>query len=588
MEALLVGLICLAAIALFVSERMAPDIVALLVLCALVVLDLVKPGEAMGGFASAATITVGAMFVLAAGLRDTGALRWLAQLLAVVGTNGPLLLVATMLVAAGISAFINNTAAVAVLIPVVLAAAHRRGVSAQKLLLPLSYASQFGGVCTLIGTSTNLLVNSLAIGGGFVGFGMFDFAPVGLLLVLCGTGYMILVGWFLLPNRPVPESLEDAYALRDYVCAMAVPPDTPWVGKTLEQLNLSRYPNVALVEIIRGDSRLLPDRVTGLRALDVLVFEGGAQALLEVASREHLTLAGGDDRKPVVLEGPGLQLLEVLVPPNSRGVGRTLAQVEASWIKRASVLAIARRGDIRHEQLGTVPLRVGDALLLLVGADELAAVRDDGDFILLSARHDPLTHHRKAPLALAIVASVIAFAAAGWLPVEIAAVLGGVAMVLSQCITSDRAYRAIDLRVLVLLGAMLPLGLVLERSGAARALVDGTLRLMPQGDPIVALALIYLVTAALTEVVSNNATAVLMTPIALVLASQLGVSSAPFLVAVAFAASTSFSTPIGYQTNTMVYATGNYAFRDFLKVGMPLNLLFWVVSVWAIPHWFPF
>jgi di/tricarboxylate transporter len=272
----------------------------------------------------------------------------------------------------------------------------------------------------------------------------------------------------------------------------------------------------------------------------------------------------------------------------ARAVGRPLSALDRPWASRTVAVAIARQDTVLHAGLADVPLVAGDALLLLVSGSDVPALRDDADFIVLSERDNPTTRRRRAPLALAIVAAVVVVAAAGWLPIEIAALLGAAAMAVGRCIGVDRLYRSVELRVLVLLAAMLPLGIAIEKTGAADAVVKSAFALLPMDHPVLALAVIYGLTMVMTEVITNNATAVLMTPIALALAEQLGVQPAPFLVAVAFAASTSFSTPIGYQTNTMVYAAGGYGFADFLKVGVPLNLLFWGVSVWAIPRWFPF
>lgn len=608
MDAALVGLIALGAVVLFLRERFPPDIVAVLVLGSLAVLGLVSPQEAISGFSSPATIAVGAMFVLSAGLRETGAMDNLARLLHKFGRNGPMLLLTTMVMVAAVSGFINNTAAVAVFLPVVLAVARQRQVSASKLLIPLSYASQFGGVCTLMGTSTNLLVNSLAIGAGLASFGMFDFTPIGLLLVGTGILYQLLIGWWLLPNRPPVAAAGDAYALREYLFALTVPAESRIVGRMVQQAGVGAGRDLVLVEVVRAGKRLLAQPALALEAGDQLLLRGRAEALFEYAQLHGLRLeqeaaseASGSDparTQPVGaampgpggvgLEGDGLQLVEVIVAPLARARGRPLLAIDSAWIGRAAVIALARRDSVLHTGLSTTPLEPGDALLLLVAASDMAALREDPDFIVLSSREHPVERRRRAPLAVAIVLGVVTVAASGWMPVEIIALLGAAAMAIFRCVGIDRLYRHVELRVLVLLAAMLPLGIAMEKSGAAAMLVKGALAVLPHGEPLFALAVIYGLTALLTEIISNNATAVVMTPIALSLAQQLGVQPTPFLVAVAFAASTSFSTPIGYQTNTMVYATGGYAFRDFLRVGVPLNLLFWVVSVWAIPRWFPF
>lgn len=585
MDAFLVGAITLLAICLFIRETFPPDVVAVLVLGSLVVLGLITPREAVSGFSSSATIAVGAMFILSAGLRETGALDGVARLLVQVGRNGPLLLFGTMLVMAPISSLINNTAAVAVLMPVVILAARRRQIAASKILIPLSYASQFGGVCTLIGTSTNLLVNSLAVSAGLAGFGMFDFLPVGLIIVATGMLYLMTIGWWLLPNRAVSQEPGDAYAIREYICALRVPEDSHLAGKTIAQTKLGRSDNV-LLELVRDGKRILPHSASVIEAGDLLIFQGAVDSLLEIARREGLWLdraAAGVD-----LEGDGLQLVEVVVAPSASAQGRPFCAIDAGWVHRSTPIAIGRRGNVLHANLTIVPLQPGDAMLLLVAAEQMPALRADFDFIIVSARDNPAELRRRAPLAIAIVVAVVTVAALGWLPVEIVALLGAAAMAIGRCVSIDRLYRYVELRVLVLLAAMLPLGIAMDKTGAAAIVVQGAFDLLPAAQPIIALAVVYALTSILTEVLTNNATAVLMAPIAIATAEQLGVQPTPFLVAVAFAASTSFSTPIGYQTNIMVYSAGGYVFRDFLRVGIPLNVLFFFVSVWAIPRWFPF
>lgn len=585
MEVWLVSLIVVGAIVLFVWEVFPPEVVALLVLGSLVASGLVTTQQALAGFGNPATIAVAAMFVLSAGLRETGALDAVGRALTAVGVNGPTLLLATAATIAAVSAFINNTAAVAVFLPIVLAAARRRDVPSSKLLIPLSYASQFGGVCTIVGSSTNLLVSSLAIEAGYPAFGFFEFAPIGVLLVGVGTLYLVTIGWWLLPANRTPASLEDSYSLRGYLVALTVPGGSRAVGRTLEQLRGKDAAAIEIVEVLRDHQRLLAHPGLAVEAGDVLFAEGPADALFELSRRNELPL----ERSGVAaLEGGELQLVEVVVSPNARAVGSSLARGALPVLSRAAVVAIASRGEVRHADLRRTPLIGGDVLLLLVDADGFAALREDQELIVLSARANPIERTRRAPLAIAIVVVAIALAALGVLPIAITGMLGGALMVVTRCLPLERAYRSVELRVVVLIAAMLPLGVAIEQTGVAREIVSGGGELLPTGSPWIALALIYGATMLLTEFISNNAAAVLVAPIAIALAHELGVSAMPLLAAVAFAASTSFSTPIGYQTNTMVYGTGGYRFRDFVRVGVPLNLLFWIVSVIALPYVFPF
>lgn len=583
MEIVLVLAVCVAALAAFVRQVMPPDVVAVGVLVSLAVLGLVTTEQALSGFASSATISVAAMLVVSAGLRETGALDAVGRLLLRAGRHGLLLLLTVIALAAFVSAFVSNTATVAVLMPLVLLAARRNALSSSKLLIPLSYASQFGGVCTLVGTSTNLLVDSLARTGGHRGFAMFEFAPLGVALLGIGSAYIALTSWWLLPSRRSPGALEDEYALREYLFALRVAADSPLVGHASLAAAGSSAANVTLVEIRSGESRFLPARLRSIQAGDVLVLEGAADTVLELARRAGLRA----EADVGALVGDGLQLVELVVAPGARCAGRPLAAIEAPWLADAVPLAVASAGRIRHVDLGALVLQPGDALLLLLRPSAIGALREDRDFVLLTSRDNPIERRARAPLAVGIAVAVVGAATLGLLPLPVAALAGALAMVATRCLGGDRAYRALDLRVLLLIAAMVPLGLALQTTGAARALVDATIAVLPS-EPIVVLATVYGLTMLLTELVSNAATAALMTPIALALAHRLGVDPTPLLVAVAFAASTSFSTPIGYQTNTIVYNAGGYEFRDFLRIGVPLNLLFWIASVWLIPRFFPF
>lgn len=584
MEIAVVLLICAGALVAFVRQALPPDVVAVAVLVSLAATGLVSSDQALSGFSSPATIAVGAMLVVSAGLRETGALDVLGRLLLRAGRNGSLLLLTVVVLAASVSAFVSNTATVAVLMPLVLLAARRKGLSASRFLVPLSYASQFGGVCTLVGTSTNLLVDSLARGGGHRGFGMFEFAPLGLALLGIGTAYLALTSWWLLPSRRRPSGgLEDDYALREYLFALRVADDSPLVGHASLTGAGQRASGITLVEIKREGVRFLPAPLRSIRAGDVLVIEGAADSVLELA--RYAKLHGEGDVG--VLGGDGLQLVEAVVAPGARCIGQPLFRAQTPWLADAVPLAAASSGLMRHLDLGALVLQPGDALLFLVRPEAINALREDRDFVLLTSRDNPIERRTRAPLAVGIAVAVVTATTLGLLSLPVAALAGAVAMVATRCLGGDRAYRALDLRILLLIAAMVPLGLALQVTGAAKALVDGVVALLP-ASPIFVLAAVYGLTMILTEVVSNAATAALMTPIAMALAHRIGVDPTPLLVAVAFAASTSFSTPIGYQTNTMVYNAGGYEFRDFLRIGIPLNLLFWAASVWLIPRFFPF
>jgi di/tricarboxylate transporter len=586
LEAALTFAVLLGTVALFVSEKLSVDVVALLALAALLVLGLVSPEQALSGFASQATITVAAMFVLSAALSKTGALRAVARLFSRLRTPGRFTLV-VMLCLGALSAFVNNTAAMAVFLPLVLASAARNKFSASKVLIPMSYAAQMGGVCTLIGTSTNLLVDSIARDLGHPGFGLFDFGLLGLATMAVGFVYLLLVGRHLLPSHRQGE-LSENYELGKYMTELRVLEGSPLIGKSVAEAKLGERFGVFVLELLRGDEQVWSPRAQKLQANDVLLVRGDWQKLTDMRAETKLALEPEFKLKDAQFEAPDQVLTEAMVAPGSRFVGHTLSELDFQWHYNATVLAIHRRGEVLRNTLRQARLNVGDVLLMLARADEMPHLRRNRNFIVLSAREDDTAQRRRAWLALATMATVVAVAAAGWLPIVTSSIIGCVAVVLFGCLEPEEAYEAIDWRVIVLLAGVLPLGIALQSSGAADLLVEGALALIGSGSPLLALAMIYLLTATLTEAMSNNAAAVLLAPIAFATAQALGVSPTPFLVAVAFAASTSFATPVGYQTNTMVYSVGGYRFADFMRIGLPLNLVFWALAVTLIPRLFPF
>jgi di/tricarboxylate transporter len=587
MAIVLVSIIVLAAVVLFATEKLSMDVVALLVLGALTVTGLVTPAEGISGFSNPATLTVAAMFVLGAGLNRTGALAALGQALIRHGRTELWLLLLVMAGAALVSPFINNTATVAVFLPLVTGAAASRKISASRLLIPLSFASQFGGVCTLIGTSTNLLVSSIAARSGVGAFGMFEFTGLGLVMVAAGLVYFLVLGRWLLPRRR-PEPLTEAYGLGEYIAELRVAAGSPLLGKTVIEARLGEVHDITVLEILRGDRKIWFPPDEPLREGDVLLVRGAVKELFKLKNSVGLELEPAFKLQDQQLRGEEMELVEVLLQPQSRLARHTLKEIDFHWRYKTVVLALHRRGTVLRDKLAKVPLRSGDALLLLGSGPAIARLRDDDNFVVLEPRRDLVLDRRKAPLALGIVGLVVLLAALKVFPIVVTALLGCAAMVLARCLRPQDAYRAIDWKVIVLLAGILPLGMALEKTGAARTLVDFGLGAAHGASPVIVLTVLYLLTALLTEFMSNNAAAVLLAPLAISTAHQLGLDPKPFLVAITFAASTSFATPVGYQTNTMVYNAGGYRFSDFLKVGIPLNVIFCALAAYFIPKFWPF
>lgn len=592
MELVLVFIVLVLTMILFITEKFPVDLVAMMVLAMVVVTGLVTVEEGVSGFSNPATITVGAMFVLSAGLQRTGALQALARLLTRFGKHPFVLLLLLIPAAALPSAFINNTPVVAVFLPLVLAVCAKRNFSPSKFLIPLSYASQFGGVCTLIGTSTNILVSALSERAGHGAFSMFEFTPLGLIMVGAGTLYFVTIGYWLLPERRGEELLA-AYQLGEYLTELRVMPGSSLIGQTVVAAQFGKLHDVTVVEIIRAQEKLFSPLAEPIREGDILLVRGQVKDLLELKTTFRLEIEPEVKLRDAALRAGNLALVETVVPPQSPLVGHTLRELNFRRQFNAIVLALQRRGQTIRSQLRDLRLRVGDALLLLGPKEDIARLRQEDHLVVLEPVDEPALRRHRAPLAILVVAMVVLAASLPWfggrpLPILATAVMGCVALVVMRVISLEEAYSAIDWRVIFLLAGILPLGIALEKTGAAKFLAQQGVNLVGDLGPWAVLAMLYVLTAVLTEFMSNNAAAVLLTPIAISTAVTMGLSPKPFLVAIMFAASTAFATPVGYHTNTMIYNPGGYRFTDYMKVGIPLNLLFAALAIYFIPRFFPF
>ncbi|MDE0187719.1 MAG: SLC13 family permease [bacterium] len=573
-------------VALFVSEKYPLDIVAMLGLGVLLVLGLVTPQEGFSGFSNPATLTVAAMFILSAGLQRTGATTTVGRLMVRFSRNHFTALVVIMVTVTVMSAFVNNTAAVAVFIPLVTILAARRKLSASKLLIPLSYASQFGGVCTLIGTSTNLLVSSISEEAGYGAFTMFEFSRMGLVLFVAGAAFFLLFGRWLLPDRQTPE-LAAAYQLGEYITELRVRQGSPLVGKSVLESRLGEDHDITVLRVLNtGEDGWAPLRRT-LQPDDVLLVRGSLTDLIRLRGTMGLRINADFELRDETLQTEDLRLVQALVAPDSGLIGHTLKEVDFRNRYRALVLGIRRRGKTTNKKLSSVKLGLGDALLLQAHEAEIRELRSGDDLIILNEVPGSLLRH-KAPLAIGILVTVVGLAAFDLVPILVAALLGSVALVMTRVLRPEDVYRAINWQVIFLLAGVLPLGVAMHTSGAAGWLAEQTVGLVGDMGPVAVLAAFYVLTAIMTETMSNAAAAVLLAPIAISTAEQIGADPRPFLMAITFAASTGFSTPVGYQTNTMIYIPGGYRYTDFLRAGMPLNLIFCILSVIFIPRFWAF
>ncbi len=584
-EIILVLCVVAGAVYLFVTEKLRIDVTAIVILVALLALRLIPARAALYGFANPATATVASMFVLSAGLSRTGLVDWLVRRLDRLAGNGELQLMLVLCLAiAFLSAFVVNTATVAIFIPVATVLARRRKIAESRILMPLSFASQFGGVCTLVGTSTNILVNSIAVSSGLPAFGLFEFARLGLIMAGVGIVYLIVVGRWLLPKRHATVQQVDKYRLSEYLVELKVPQDSSLIGKSWREVVKQGDEEVQLLKLIRGEQTKWRPREIPIAADDVLLVRGDAARLMKVRDEFGLETRADEKVEDKKLSSDDVKLVEALVPPQSYLVGRTIEGADLSRRFGCVVLALQRRGRVLGERLGKIRLDANDTLLLQCDVNNVQRLMRSPNLIVTSELTELFLRKDRALIALGILASVLTFAALGVLPILLATLFGAVAMVVTGCLRIDEAYQAIDWKIIFLLGGILPLGLALQETGAASWLSGLVLGSFASHGPVVVLAVLYITTAALTEGMSNNAAAVLLAPIALSMATRMNVDPRPFLIAITFAASTSFATPVGYQTNTMVYAAGGYRFSDFSKVGIPLNLIFWALAVLLIPH----
>lgn len=588
-DTILVLIITAGAAFLFVTEKLRVDVAALCVLALLLIFGLIPAEQALYGFTNTATATIAAMFVLSAGMVRTGLVEWIARHLdQIAGTGQRRLVIVLSITVAVLSAFIINTATVAILIPVAVILAKTRKIAPSRVLIPLSFASQFGGVCTLIGTSTNILVNSMAVSRGLTPFSLFEFAPLGIVLVIIGVIYLTLFSQVLIPKRKSSDEQIDKYRLADYLAEMKVAEDSPLAGTCWCDMDTEKLNTIDLIKIIRKGKATWRASATKIRKGDHLLLHGNAEDLIKMKDAFKLETKADAAINDKELQSDEIELIEALVPPRSRLLGRTLRG--ADYIKRFGciVLAIQRRGKILRERLADISFDDGDTLLLQCDKESVSRIMESTDLIVTNELTELHLRKDRALTALAIFAGMIVLILFNIFPVLIAAMLGALAMVLGRCITIEEAYKAIDWKVIFMLGGIIPLGLALEETGTAAWLVRSLLEPLLGMGPLVLLAILYLITASLTEIMSNNAAAILLVPVALSAAELMGVSARPFLIAITFAASTSFATPIGYQTNTMIYAPGGYEFSDYGRIGIPLNIIFWIATVLLAPLIWPF
>jgi di/tricarboxylate transporter len=573
--------VVIACFSAFVFTTISAELILLAGVSLLLLGGVLTPAQALAGFANEGMVTVALMYVIVAGLRETGAIDFLTQYVFGRPKSERKAIAWMILPVAGVSAFLNNTPVVAAFLPAVIDWAKRLRISPSKLLIPLSYATILGGTVTLIGTSTNLAVNGLLLSRGYPGFALFDLTPVGLIVLAVGGMYLIIFAPRWLPARiPVYEVFENA---KEYTLEMEVEENGPLVGKSIEQAGLRHLPGLYLVEIVRdGEILAAVGPYERLQGRDRLVFAGVVDAVVELQRIRGLRPCTDQAFHPKDREHRERVLVEAIVSPRCALVGKTIREGRFRMTYGGSVIAVAREGQRIQGKIGDIRLQPGDALLLDVRPPFLERHRNSTDFLLISPISDYVpVRHERAWIAWLILGGVILSAGVGVLSMFKAALVGAGLMLATGCCTLSSARKSLDGQVLLCIAASFGIGTALETTGAATQIAKGFLSLA-DGTPWVTLAAVYATGSLLTEIITNNAVAVILFPIVIALAEQLGVDAKPLLLALMFSASASFATPIGYQTNLMVYGPGGYRFTDFLKFGLPLNILVGIATTLAI------
>ncbi len=583
-------------LASFVWEKITPDLTAMTLFAILLVTGLLPRDRAWDVFSNPAPITVGAMFIISAALSKCGVIESMAGAMQGLTRLGYTWFVFIMLLAvASISAFINNTPVVVVFMPVVLSLAKKLDIPASKLLIPLSYASIFGGTCTLIGTSTNILVSGIGQQRGLDPFGMFEIGKVGLPILFIGVLYILFFGQKLLPVRETLTSILSEDERREYITEAFVQHDSPLAGKTVESSDLMKARGIRVMEIVRSGVALPGDvKKVRLETGDRLVLACRPSGIAHARSVEGIDFVAESGLGLEQIAAHEGSLVEGVIGVNSPLIGKTIREINFRQRYRVVILAIHRRGKNVREKIESLRMEFGDTLLMLGTDRAINNLRQSEDIMLIDRPPVPAQNmRRKIPIVLATIAGVVIAASTGILAIEVAAVAGVTIIFLTGCLKPTEGYASIQWNILFIIFGMLGMGIAMEVNGAsaylAAILINFVNAYIPESmQPIFMLACVYLMTNLLTEILSNNAAAVLVAVLAIGLAETLGVDPRPFLIAVAIAASASFATPIGYQTNTYVYGVGGYRFTDFTKCGVPLNILYFIGSMAFIPLFWSF
>ena len=593
--AIVLGVITLMFI-LFVMELFPLDVTALSILAVVLVLGYISPEEAISGFSNPAVITIALLFVLSHALQKSGILEYMVIRLNKLTERSRFLGLFVFLISVALaSAFVNNTAIVAIFIPLTIRLAQKYNLSPSKLLMPLSYIAIIGGTLTLVGTSTNLLVNSIYVNSisSSPPLGMFEFAKFGLVMLVIGMAYLLIAVPFLIPSRTVTSSLTKSYHMGGYLTELKVSAESPLVGRTCKERAVNKNYDITVLDILR-DGKLISKNIrdTFIHPEDILFVRGSLENFLRMKEVEKVTMLTDEKLTQDELIHDDNTLVECLITNQTDLVGKSLMEINFRRRFGSFILAIRREGEILRKKIAHVVLQAFDTLLIYGPIEKIKELSDSGDFIVLGEIEATLQKHKYWWVSVAVILGTVILAALGIVPILKGALIGTIFLLVIRVITANEAYQSINWQVIVLIAALIPLGIVIQKSGTSfwigTVLNDIANAFNPLIRPTIMLSLVYLVTIILTEMTSNAATAIIMTPIAISAAQQMGLDPRTFVFAVCFAASASFITPIGYQTNLMVYGPGGYKFTDYVRVGLPLAIVLWCIATWLIPILWPF
>ncbi|NBC66006.1 MAG: SLC13 family permease [Bacteroidetes bacterium] len=580
------------AFVLFATDFVSFDVAAMILLFSLLASGILTLEEGFSGISNPATIAIGAMFVLSDGLRRTGLLNKVGDYFSKrLQENFHLWMVVMMLFISFMSAIMNNTAVVIIFIPILIGVASKIGVSASKLLIPISFAAIMGGVCTLIGTSTNLLVASIASDRGAASFGMFDFTPVGIILLVAGFLCIFLFGFKMLPSsrKKEKEELTRDFKMQGYLADVVVKSSSDLIGKVFDEKDFKKRFDIDVLRVIKPETNRSAQRskITVEKG-DIFRIRGNPKELNKLLKSENFSYRAAKDWIDIDLEQGSDVLIEAVVVPDSGLEGKNLREINFYERYSAVPLAIRHKGELEHDDLGNLKISGGDTLLLSISSDRISEIDNDPTFIIASKLNTMSQRNDKTFVAVGILLSVVLVAALEIMPIAISAGIGVILMIITGCITTDEAYNAINWKIIILLAGVIPLGLAMDKTGAATLMSETLIDLLSGFGPRAILAGFYLLTMLMSAIMSTNASAALVAPLAIQIADSIGVNPEPFVISVSYAASLTFLTPFGHHANTLVYGAGHYKFTDFTKVGLPINIIFWIIATLLIPVIWPF